>query len=90
MTPSRPSALITGASRGIGRSIALRLAPRWSILALARTAAELETLAAEIRGNGGECETMVLDVTDGRAVRGALEGRDFDVVVNSSPKSGSS
>jgi len=82
VTPSRPSALITGASRGIGRSIALRLAPRWSILALARTAAELETLAAEIRGNGGECESMVLDVTDGRAVRSALEGRDFDVVVN--------
>ena len=82
MTASRPSALITGASRGIGRAIALRLAPRWRILALARTAGELETLAAEIHGNGGECETMVLDVTDGPAVRNALEGHDVDVVVN--------
>jgi 3-oxoacyl-[acyl-carrier protein] reductase len=82
VTSQRPSALITGASRGIGRAISLRLAPRWSILALARTAAELETLATEIRGKGGACETMLLDVTDGPAVRSALEGRDIDVVVN--------
>lgn len=49
---------------------------------MARTAPELETLAAEIGSKGGRCETMVIDVTDGRAVRSALEGRDVDVVVN--------
>jgi 3-oxoacyl-[acyl-carrier protein] reductase len=82
VTLPRSSALITGASRGIGRAIALRLAPRWSIVAVARSAPELETLATEIRGKGGACETMVLDVTDGRAVRSALERRDVDVIVN--------
>lgn len=82
MTGSRPTALITGASRGIGRAIALRLAPRWNIVALARTAPELESLAEEIRTKGGTCELMVLDVTDARAVRSTLEGRDVDVVVN--------
>ncbi len=82
MTESRPTALITGASRGIGRAIALRLAPRWSIVALARTAPELDTLSAEIENGGGTCERLVMDVTDGRAVRGALEGREVDVVVN--------
>lgn len=82
MIDARPTALITGASRGIGRAIALRLAPRWSIMAIARTAPELETLAAEVEGKGGTCETMVIDVTDGPAVRAALDGREVDVVVN--------
>lgn len=82
MTASRPTALVTGASRGIGRAIALRLAPRWSIIAAARTTPELETLAAEIRTKGGSCEPLVIDITDGRAVRSALEGREVDVVVN--------
>src|SRR5687768_14979101 len=82
MTESRPTARITGAARGIGRAIALRLAPRWSIVALARTAPELGTLSAEIEKGGGTCERLVMDVTDGRAVRGALEGREVDIVVN--------
>lgn len=82
MPQSRPTALVTGASRGIGRAIALRLAPRWSVIALARTAPELETLSAEIQRNGGTCEPLVIDVSDGAAVRRALEGRDVDVVVN--------
>jgi 3-hydroxy acid dehydrogenase/malonic semialdehyde reductase len=82
VTASRPTALVTGASRGIGRAIALRLAPRWSIIAAARTAPELETLAAEIRTTAGSCEPLVIDITDGHAVRSALEGREVDVVVN--------
>lgn len=82
MTDSQPTALITGASRGIGRAIAIRLAPRWSIVAVARTAPELEMLAEKVRNKGGTCEPMVLDVADGRAVRSALAGRDVDVVVN--------
>jgi 3-oxoacyl-[acyl-carrier protein] reductase len=82
MIRTQPSALITGASRGIGRAIALRLAPRWSVVAVARNAAELDTLAQEIREKGGTCETIVLDVTDGSAVRRALEGREIDALVN--------
>lgn len=82
MTVSESAALVTGASRGIGRAIALRLAPRRRIIVAARTAPELETLAAEIRKKGGTCETLVIDITDGRAVRSALEGREVDIVVN--------
>lgn len=82
MTPSRSTALVTGASRGIGRAIALRLAARWRIIATARTARDLETLAAEIEAASGCCEPVVLDVSDGRAVAAALHGRDVDVVVN--------
>jgi short-subunit dehydrogenase len=82
MTPSQPAALITGASRGIGRAIALRLAPRWSIIAAARTASDLETLAAEITARGGSCETLAVDIADGHAVQSALDGREVDVIVN--------
>ena len=82
MTSSRPTALVTGASRGIGRAIARRLAPRWNLIAVARTAPDLETLAAEIQRNGGSCEPVVLDIADGRAVASALSSRDVDVVVN--------
>jgi NADP-dependent 3-hydroxy acid dehydrogenase YdfG len=82
MTTKQPTALVTGASRGIGRAIALRLAPRWDVIALARTASELETLAAEIKGQGGSCDTLVLDITDAHAVRHALDGRQVDAIVN--------
>ena len=82
MTGKQPTVLVTGASRGIGRAIALRLAPRWSVVAVARTASELETLAAEIKGKGGSCDTLVVDITDGPAVRRALDGRQVDAIVN--------
>jgi 3-oxoacyl-[acyl-carrier protein] reductase len=82
VTTARATALITGASRGIGRAIALRLARRWNIVAAARTRAELETLAAEIGSAGGRCEPLMLDITDGPAVRHALERREVDAVIN--------
>src|SRR5918999_222128 len=82
MTSSRPTALVTGASRGIGRAIARRLAPRWNLIAVARTAPDLETLAAEIQRKGGSCEPVALDIADGHAVASALSSRDVEVVVN--------
>jgi short-subunit dehydrogenase len=81
-TESRPTALITGASRGIGRATALRLALEYDVVAVARSEEELDALAAEIGEMGGRCRTITLDVADARAVAEALADVDADVLVN--------
>jgi short-subunit dehydrogenase len=59
------TALVTGASSGIGRALALRLGRDGARVALvARRAAELEAVAAEIRGRGGEAIPIPGDVSD--------------------------
>ena len=80
--PDRPVALITGASRGIGRAIALRLAPTHGIVAAARDRARLDDVVREITDAGGEGEALVLDVADPAAVARALAGREADVLVH--------
>lgn len=76
------TAVVTGASRGIGRAVALRLGATHHVIALARSQSELDSLAAEIRSRGGSCDTMMADVADARAVTRALDGVRADVLVN--------
>lgn len=78
----KPSALITGASRGIGKAIASRMAATHRIIAAARDAAALQSLVDEIQRAGGSAEAMVLDVTDRSAVATKLAGLDVDVLVH--------
>ena len=79
---TRPLAVVTGASRGIGRAIAVRLAPKYDIVALARTKPALEELAAEIGRSGGACRQVTVDLRDRSSIARALEGVDADVLVN--------
>jgi 3-oxoacyl-[acyl-carrier protein] reductase len=82
-TGTKGTALVTGASRGIGRAIALRLsADGYHVVAVARDQGELDSLCAEIGRKGGACRALTLDVTDGAAVSRALQGENVDVLVN--------
>jgi NADP-dependent 3-hydroxy acid dehydrogenase YdfG len=78
-----PTALVTGASRGIGRAIAARLArDGYEVVAAARGREELDIACAEIVAAGGRCRPLVLDVSDPQAVAAALTGAEVDVLIN--------
>ena len=57
--------ILTGASEGIGRALALELAARGARIALAaRDRERLESLAQECRGRGGEALAIPTDITN--------------------------
>ncbi len=80
-------ALVTGASSGIGRAIASRLAADGTDLVLvARTVAALEEVAADARRHGVEADVVVADLADGddlATVEARLVGHPpVDLLVN--------
>lgn len=85
-------AIVTGAGRGIGRSIALALARKGARVALAaRTVADLSRVQAEIEGLGGEAVSFPTDVQResevAALVRDAVATFDrLDIVVNNAGK----
>lgn len=62
-------ALITGASRGIGRAVATRFAAEGAhVILLARTVGGLEEVDDEIKAAGGEATLVPCDLTDFEAI----------------------
>lgn len=84
-------ALVTGASRGLGRAVALQLATQGHPVIInyqSRTEAA-QNVADEISAMGGEAELMKCDVSDPKAIEAAIEDWEnnhpddyIDVLVN--------
>ncbi len=83
---SGKTALVTGASRGIGASIALRLAESGAhVLCAARNAAAVNEVAKNIVDNGGLATGVELDITapDVRErVKALIDAQPIDILVN--------
>ena len=81
-------ALVTGASRGIGRATALTLAAEGCrVVVAARTPATLDEAAAAVRAHGAEAHTIQADLTDAHQVAALVRnaaGRwgQLDILVN--------
>ena len=88
MSHSGRVALITGASQGIGRACALKLAATGATLALAaRNQEKLAELMTEITAAGGKADVFPLDVADEEQVKSAVktiiaEFGKIDILVN--------
>ena len=81
-------AIVTGAGRGWGQAIAVKLAEAGAqVITVARTGSELDNTVSMIRKIGGKCEGVRLDVSDDAAVAALIEkimsdyGR-LDITVN--------
>ncbi|MEO0426981.1 MAG: SDR family NAD(P)-dependent oxidoreductase [Pseudomonadota bacterium] len=72
--PADGAAWVTGASGGIGKALALRLArDGWTVYATARRREELDALSAEAGPLPGRIVPLPGDVTDAAAMTGAVE-----------------
>lgn len=81
MSTTRPVALVTGASRGIGHAIALRLATTHDLILVARNPVALQETASACP-DGVNVQTIAVDVANRLAVATALTGLHVDVLVN--------
>ncbi|MFD1830961.1 SDR family NAD(P)-dependent oxidoreductase [Streptomyces desertarenae] len=87
------TAVVTGASSGIGAEYARRLAGHgWRLVLVARRAGRLEDLAARLRaGTGSRVETLTADLgreEDLARVAGRVAGGDVDLLVNNAGVNG--
>lgn len=74
----RPTALITGSSRGLGAAIARELAPTHDLVLGARSAASLEAITAELPGS----TSWPVDLTDYDAVAASVPVNKLSVLVH--------
>jgi NAD(P)-dependent dehydrogenase (short-subunit alcohol dehydrogenase family) len=81
-------AFVTGASRGIGRAIALKLASHGAVIVAASRKLEgCEAVAAEIRNAGGQASALACHIGEPEQISGAMREIDrrhgrLDILVN--------
>jgi 3-oxoacyl-[acyl-carrier protein] reductase len=82
------TALVTGASQGIGRACAIELAKAGARLALAaRNESKLTEVAAEITAAGGTAQTFIIDMADEESIKAGAKAAlaafgTIDILVN--------
>lgn len=87
MLPTRPVALVTGASAGVGRELARGLASDHDLILTARREPELRNLADELQQRGANCLVVPADLADPTGPEQLFEaiaaaGWSIDVLVN--------
>jgi NAD(P)-dependent dehydrogenase (short-subunit alcohol dehydrogenase family) len=86
---SGKSALVTGASGGLGLHFARLLARHGADVTLAaRRQSALDQARHEIATAGGASQSIQLDVADAASIEAALDGRHFDILINNAGVSG--
>jgi 3-oxoacyl-[acyl-carrier protein] reductase len=87
MTATR-TALVTGASRGIGKACALALAKSgYRVAVAARSLDNLQDTESQVKDGGGEAYAVAIDVSDSSAIKAGFEkaAREFgriDILIN--------
>ena len=88
MTLQGKSILITGASKGIGRQLALKVAPeKVNLCLVARSKEELESVKKEVEALGSTCIIVEGSVTDAAVAKQAMDALvaingSIDILVN--------
>src|ERR1700679_649224 len=88
MSLSERVAFVTGASQGIGRACALKLAtPGASVAVAARNQDKLNELVSEITAAGGKAAAFALDVSNEEQVKAAIKAAiahfgKIDILIN--------
>lgn len=83
------TAIVTGASRGIGKAIALELAARGASVAVnfLKSTESAQAVVAEIKESGGQAQAFQADVSDFEAAQGLVKSTietfgGLDILVN--------
>lgn len=88
MTLKRRGAIVTGATRGVGRAIAARLVrERVAVVICGRSAGAVERTVSEIAASGGEVAGLAADISNVSGVQQLFAFADqelggFDILVN--------